>query len=211
MKAWIAAAALTALPHVALANVVIPPEDKIMTEAAWERAAQGQYDQADPFCSGKALRADCLVPGNPFEGGGRGRCEAGVSILHDKDGKKGLVTARCVVRTRYPLDSGIAPAQYRWTLPSALCQADPAATLKGVDCRGGVEADRFCRGKAPGEPCVVDLVAEGEGKPDSFPGTCAVEAIGSTLAVDGRLVAISADLLLCRTPNLDRARQGLGR
>ncbi|MBK8070544.1 MAG: hypothetical protein IPK34_00375 [Ramlibacter sp.] len=63
------AATLIAAAMPALADLIPPGQMQ-----AQLRFNSGAWDREDQFCAGKREKDTCQIPGNPFEGGGAGRC-----------------------------------------------------------------------------------------------------------------------------------------
>ncbi|MEO5338057.1 MAG: hypothetical protein H7841_14365 [Magnetospirillum sp. WYHS-4] len=56
------------LPSLALADLLPSGHADLVKRMA------DDYDRADQFCAGKMVEGACVIPGNPFEGGGEGKC-----------------------------------------------------------------------------------------------------------------------------------------
>lgn len=145
---------------------------------AWTRLRNNPktYDQADQFCRGKRLDDACELPGNPLQGGGAGVCRSSVNA-------RGEIERACVRTTRVEIDNGVPSGGF--VASPALCKpyidwvqrndpAEPAPELP-FDCKPPAQplADRFCKGKAAGDACAVEMRVDG--KAEQYPGACTSE------------------------------------
>lgn len=145
---------------------------------AWARLRDNPktYDVADQFCRGKRLDDACELPGNPLQGGGVGVCRSSVNA-------GGEIERACVRTTRVAIDSGVPSGGF--VASPSLCQSyiewvqrgkssEPPPVLPyGCEPPAQPLTDRFCKGKAVGDACAVEMRVDG--KPEQYPGTCASE------------------------------------
>ncbi|WP_416047100.1 hypothetical protein [Cupriavidus basilensis] len=143
---------------------------------AWARLRDNPktYDQTDQFCRGKRLDAACELPGNALQGGGTGVCRSSVN-------DRGEIARSCIRTTRVEIDSDVPSGGF--VASPALCKpyidwvqrndpSEPAPVLP-FGCKPPAQplTDRFCKGRAVGDVCAVEMRVDG--KPEQYPGTCA--------------------------------------
>ncbi|KVD76188.1 hypothetical protein WI89_07065 [Burkholderia ubonensis] len=134
------------------------------------------YDRADQFCRGKRLDDACELPGNPLQGGGTGVCRSSVN-------DRGEIERACVRTTRVEIDRGVpsggfvaSPARCKpyidWVQRNDPSEPEPVLPY---GCKHPEQplTDRFCKGKAVGDACAVELRVDG--RPEQYPGACTNE------------------------------------
>lgn len=114
------------------------------------------YDRTDQWCEGKRLGAACALPGTPLQGGGAGTCARRIATPgYTID----LVCRRDEEpRVDYALPHG------PWQGDEQICsrpdnpEYQQALRNENAGCTPPAPAhDRFCRDKAAGEACTVEL------------------------------------------------------
>lgn len=154
----------------ALADV-LPPAAFLLQQRASKNP--DAYDRADAWCAGKAIGSACEVPGNAFEGGGKGRCEQ-VSNRENH-----TLDARCQIAATPVIERKLPEGGY--VVDKRLCELarnDPAManSLKREQASCSPQpalADQFCAGKKAGDACQAE--AQVEGVRTSFAGRCQAE------------------------------------
>lgn len=169
---------------------------------AWARLRNNPktYDRADQFCRGKRLDDACELPGNPLQGGGAGVCRSSVNA-------GGEIERACVRTTHVAIDRGVPSGGF--VASSSLCKpyndwvernnrSEPEPVLP-FGCKPPEQplTDRFCKGKAVGDACTVEMRVDGE--PEQYPGTCADERQSERFYYMGSRQALR-HVMTCGTP-----------
>lgn len=142
---------------------VLPPE---AVELRVRFMKTAEFDEADQFCQGKSPEAACEMPGDAFEGGGRGSCQRHLYAERQK------IALQCDLSTPLDLDRGVTPPlDDRWMI----CildkeNQDPAFKADCAALLAAKPVDRFCSGKSAGADCTVEATS-GSGSA-RFSGTC---------------------------------------
>lgn len=132
------------------------------------------YDRADQWCAGKRLGAACALPGSAFAGGGAGTCER--RIAHP-----GYTIDLVCHRDEEPhVDHALPDGP--WQGDAQLCahpdnsEYQQALRNENAICTPPAPvSDRFCRDKAVGDACTVELTLAGARRQEQ--GVC-----GATVA-----------------------------
>lgn len=182
---------LGSLAQPALADL-IPPQ----VAAARERlhANPEVFDRTDQFCAGKTRDKACTIDGSTFSGGGAGVCR---SEITDSGASIDLVCRRSsepVIDRRLP-DGG-------YVNDPGMCAASRQPGYSGppVNCKPTVPtpADRFCREKAAGSACTVELIYEG--KTETHEGICNQVTESTGFYYQGRRSAVR-QVIRCDPPS----------
>lgn len=169
MRVAAALAALT-LAAPALADV-LPPTAFLLQKRASQ--SPDAYDRADAWCAGKAIGSACEVPGNAFEGGGKGRCEQVTNR------ESHTLDALCRVSITPVIERKLPEGGY--VVDKRLCElaqrdAGMANSLKREQAGCTPQAplaDQFCGGKKVGDACQAELSLEGSRA--AYGGRCIAE------------------------------------
>lgn len=159
------------------------------------------YERADQFCAGKRIGDACEMPGNRFDGGGKGDCAQEVN----PDEK--TIDAYCkqavkahVVRELPPGGYGVAPA----ICDMAKNHAGFAEDLRSANATCEIPppiSDRFCSGKALGALCVVEIF----GGQETYSGRCRMgddrRWIRAPAGSGKKYVPIFRPAILCQSEN----------
>lgn len=169
---------------------------------AWARLRDNPktYDVVDQFCRGKSLDDACELPGNPLQGGGAGVCRSSVNT-------GGEIERACVRTAHVVIDSGVPPGGF--VASPSLCKpyndwvernnrSEPEPVLP-FGCKHPEQplTDRFCKGKAVGDACTVEMQVDG--KPEQYSGTCAAEWQSERFYYMGSRQAIR-QVMTCASP-----------
>ncbi len=164
---------------------------------ARERMEQdpGHYDRADQFCDEKKVGSSCVIPGNPFEGGGNGTCRTSANR------NSGAIESRCTLNNMPEVLGSLPDGGYR--APESICEngglKEPFADAfrnKNLSCHATpVVSDQYCSGKAVGSPCHAEVRS---GSTESkYPGVCAESEDSHRLYYHG-YVRVTRTVLTCR-------------
>ncbi|MCO5401593.1 hypothetical protein [Ralstonia soli] len=154
------ALALISNSFAAIADVIPPP---LSEKEIYKRQKDNPktFDRTDAFCSGKFAGAACTIPGTAFSGGGEGQCRTSVApsettidlecvrqddVFIDRQYPEGGFVADRELCKSGQADNGVPPASSKWGCTPLV----PAA------------ADKFCRNKAIGAACTVELTYRGQ-------------------------------------------------
>lgn len=134
------------------------------------------YDRADQFCAKRRVGSPCVIPGNPFEGGGEGECQT------SPNNQTRTIDSLCVRKERVEISREIPREGYKGS--DAYCERDrkeaaahaaspyaqfPRPVLYGCGPTSTVP-DRFCNGKVPGDACTAEVKVDDT--VSSFAGRC---------------------------------------
>lgn len=172
---------------------VLPPDAYELHVRARENPAA--YDRADAWCAGKSIGSACEVPGNAFEGGGKGLCRQIINRPSRSLDAVCKVTAQVAIDRKLP-DSG-------FMVDSRLCelaQRDPSVAESLKREQAGCTpippvADQFCDRKKVGDACQVELNVDGIRA--SFAGKCSTESQESRFYHYGYNIK-RRDVILCQ-------------
>lgn len=128
------------------------------------------YDHADQFCAEKRVGSPCVIPGNPFEGGGLGICRTWAS----RDG--GAIESRCTLTYRSGVLGTLPDSTYQ--APESMCENGEAKQsyaqlFRHENATCGVPtviSDKYCGGKHVGDDCIADV--RSGASVSSYPGIC---------------------------------------
>ena len=190
------AATLIAAAMPALADLIPPGQMQ-----AQLRFNSGAWDREDQFCAGKREKDTCQIPGNPFEGGGAGRCVREIPQGASQIDMVCRLDAPARVRRDIP-EGGFVPdsqicdmaARGQGGLPPDTTCTPPAAPL----------ADRFCATLREGDACTAEATV-GDAPPATFAGRCMRVKHESSYYRMGRRVA-TREVLQCNPASPAPAR-----
>ncbi|MGE5504639.1 MAG: hypothetical protein ACM31L_09475 [Actinomycetota bacterium] len=158
------------------------------------------YDRADQFCANKKVGSACAVPGNPFEGGGVGTCQTRA------DDKQRTIDSLCIFGDRREVLRNLPDRGYKGAdevcdmarrNPHSEAAADVRAEKLTCD-QAATVPDRFCDGKAAGDPCAAEMSVAGSIL--SFPGRCGEKEERATYYSRGRQIK-TRTVLICLPEN----------
>jgi len=189
MAALVALLSFMVLSPEAFADVVPygvgKARERLTSTNSWERT--------DQFCAGKSPDAACAIPGNPFEGGGSGRCAR--TVTSEFIDLVCRLDAEIKVDRRMPDGRYLADPSFCSDVASGRLSAQALEPRRLTCAKPAQIADRFCEGKKAGEACDAVLLEGGTGR--SFPGHCRDETESIGFYYQGNRSA-SRDVLLCR-------------
>ena len=180
------------LPSLAWADTL--PNSVIQARERMEQDP-GHYDRADQFCAEKKVGSSCVIPGNPFEGGGNGTCRT------SPNRDSGAIESRCALNYRPEVLGSLPDGGYR--APETICEngeiKEPFArafSSENLSCLATpVVSDKYCSGKAVGSPCSVDV--RSESAESKYPGLCAESEDSRRLYYHGYM-RVTRTVLTCR-------------
>lgn len=123
------------------------------------------YDRVDDFCKGKKPGASCLITGTTFSGGGEGMC----TNLVNRSQSPITIDLSCVRISETRIDRKLPSDGF--VVDMDLCQKEEKECKFGKKVSDGTEcrihwnckpvtptpSDQFCKGRAIGSPCTVEL------------------------------------------------------
>lgn len=162
---------------------LLPPGTRELAERYSKNP--GAFDRTDAWCEGHGIGDSCVMPGNAFEGGGPGQCDR---VVHKQDIQ---IDLRCVLKPQPHIERAIPNGP--WQVGGGrLCEngipnKEMAEELRnnGWVCEEPpVVTDRFCKGIAAGQPCVVEVRLDD--RSESAKGICVQQIETSGRGYGGR-------------------------
>jgi len=158
------AAAIFLVFKIAAADV-IPPHIAALENRMRENP--DLFDRHDNFCSDKKPKDDCLIPGSRLAGGGNGLCRRSI------DSAASTIDLSCELVDNVSIFRDLPPGGF--VPDSRTCESPQTAeqlSRTPYPCKPQVApyVDRFCRGKAVGDACAVELSVDGA--KESNAGSC---------------------------------------
>jgi hypothetical protein len=154
------------------ADVISPEEESLVYRLLFSMAV----DRVDQFCAAEKIHGPCRIPGSVFEGGGEGSCRRELNELET------TIDLTCKLHHPLVIDRQV-PASVEYMAVPALCEnIDDDEVMQSFMAHSNITcdrpavlpADRFCRGKRPGDSCRAEGLQRG--KRALFAGRCAVHS-----------------------------------
>lgn len=141
------------LPSLALADTL--PYSVFQARERMEQEPE-YYERADQFCAEKRVGSPCVIPGNPFEGGGNGTCRTSPS-------SSGAIESRCTLTYRPTVLDSLPDGSYR--APELMCENGKLKkTYESTNSDGiiscntvNITSDKYCNGKSANDSCVANV------------------------------------------------------
>lgn len=196
---------LLLLPGMSMADVIrpLPPDQEELRDYAQKHPEY--YEHADQFCAGRSINSACVIPGNPFAGGGKGQCRQ--TINYDRNNASVAIEADCVLDDPITIDRQLPPGGYR--VDSGICNylntPDLASSTKELleylhaSCEStSPVVDRFCSNKEVGDTCAAEILRKQI--KETYPGRCIREADMKPYYSWGYRVA-TREIIICKPDN----------
>lgn len=130
----------------------------------------GAFDRHDAWCEGHGVDEPCEIPGNAFEGGGRGRCERNIHL------REYQIDLLCITRPQPRIARAIPEGP--WQTDAFLCDLATKNAMTAKELRESdwvcseppVVVDRFCKGSEAGQRCTAEVLLDGSSV--RFDGVC---------------------------------------
>ena len=180
----------------ALADVLPPQAIDAVTRL---KDNPNAYDRVDDFCNGKKKGDACTLPGNLFEGGGEGRC------INELNRSTFTLDMSCQRPGSVVIERGLPDEGFLHDDDLCRQQAKEQATENGApttarwNCKplDPMPTDRFCRGKAVGSACTVELRYQGQRS--QADGTCQQFTEKQGFYYQGRRI-MTREVIRCEPP-----------